>query len=152
MNDENWDDEPVGVSKQSSYSSNSWGTQDGFSSNSFNSNSPRGRGRGSRGFSRGRGRGRGRGFGDSGAFNSFGSNRTETRESGDSTDDSESMTVPKSYIGRLIGRGGSRKRDIEDQTGARLFIEEHDGEGLVKISGSESARAKAKEVVDDIVR
>ena len=52
----------------------------------------------------------------------------------------------------LIGRGGSKKRDMEEESGARINIKEVDGEGSVDITGEESARNKAKQIIEAIVR
>lgn len=53
----------------------------------------------------------------------------------------------------LLGRGGSRKRELEDQSGVSLHITDSDGEGLVEIRGpSEEACSKAEETISNITR
>ena len=52
----------------------------------------------------------------------------------------------------LTGRGGSKKRGMEEESGARINIKEVDGEGSVDITGEESARNKAKQIIEAIVR
>jgi len=36
--------------------------------------------------------------------------------------DSERMDVPNSYIGKIIGRGGSRIRELQEESGARINV------------------------------
>ena len=52
----------------------------------------------------------------------------------------------------ITGRGGARRRELEEQSGANIYIEEADGEGVVKIRGSEDVRSRAKELVEEIIR
>ena len=41
---------------------------------------------------------------------------------------------------------------MEEESGARINIKEVDGEGSVDITGEESARNKAKQIIEAIVR
>lgn len=51
-----------------------------------------------------------------------------------------------------VGRGGSRKRELEEESGASLHIKDVDGEGVVEIRGGDEACSKAKELIEAIVR
>lgn len=64
--------------------------------------------------------------------------------------------VPAKDIARIIGRGGSRIRELQDSSGARIWIKKDDGdnnyfETKVEVSGPEEARRKARELIDAIV-
>ncbi|KAJ8305641.1 hypothetical protein KUTeg_016186 [Tegillarca granosa] len=120
---------------------------DSDSDRSFGSG--RGFGRGSRGrggsFGRG-GRGRGRDFGsrNENDGNSYGSN-----------DNMICISVPSNGVGRIIGKGGSKIRELESDSGARIKIlsdESEDGETKVQLRGSTEAQAKAKEMIEDIFK
>ncbi|KAH6938346.1 hypothetical protein HPB50_008852 [Hyalomma asiaticum] len=70
--------------------------------------------------------------------------------------DSEAFMVPAKDIARIIGRGGSRIRELQDTSGARIWIRKDDEnnnyyETKVEIAGSEDARRKARELIDEIV-
>jgi len=51
--------------------------------------------------------------------------------------------------GTIIGRGGENIRKVQDQSGARVDMEK--GSGVVKISGSKAAVAKAQELIADLL-
>ena len=54
----------------------------------------------------------------------------------------EQITIPKEFIGAVIGPGGKIIQGIQEDTGAVITIEEIDGVGKVQISGSN------KDVID----
>ncbi|MBP3471051.1 MAG: polyribonucleotide nucleotidyltransferase [Paraprevotella sp.] len=54
----------------------------------------------------------------------------------------EQITIPKEFIGAVIGPGGKIIQGIQEDTGAVITIEEIDGVGKVQISGS------SKDVID----
>jgi polyribonucleotide nucleotidyltransferase len=63
----------------------------------------------------------------------------------------ESIEIPKDKIGEVIGPKGAVIRELEEQTGAKLEIEETDGKGIVRIASADSeALAAAKERVMQI--
>jgi len=64
----------------------------------------------------------------------------------------ESIQIPKDKIGEVIGPKGKVIRELEEQTGASIEIEEEGGFGLVRIASSDSeALAAAKERIMNIV-
>lgn len=64
----------------------------------------------------------------------------------------ESIEIPKDKIGEVIGPKGSVIRELEEETGASIEIEEtDDGKGIVRIASSDGeALANAKERVHQI--
>ncbi|XP_024865201.1 probable ATP-dependent RNA helicase DDX43 isoform X2 [Kryptolebias marmoratus] len=61
------------------------------------------------------------------------------------------ITVENASVGRVIGRGGAKIRELEESSGARIKINKGDYEGEVAIFGSSSAQQKAKEMIEDLV-
>jgi len=64
------------------------------------------------------------------------------------------MDVPNSYIGRIIGRGGSRIRELQDDSGCRINIIKNEATSdstPVELQGSESSQQHAKQLIDDIL-
>lgn len=51
----------------------------------------------------------------------------------------EIFTVPKEFIGAIIGPGGKIIQGIQEKSGANVSIEEIDGEGRVEVSSSDKA-------------
>uniref|UniRef100_A0A3Q3WKY4 RNA helicase n=1 Tax=Mola mola TaxID=94237 RepID=A0A3Q3WKY4_MOLML len=78
---------------------------------------------------------------------------TGRRTFGDEKSDSSPVviTVENASIGRLIGRGGAKVRELEESTGARIKINKGDFEGEVLIFGSSVAQHKAKTMIEDLV-
>jgi polyribonucleotide nucleotidyltransferase len=63
----------------------------------------------------------------------------------------ESLEIPKDKIGEVIGPKGAVIRELEEQTGANIEIEETDGVGIVRIASNDGeALAAAKERVRQI--
>ncbi len=63
----------------------------------------------------------------------------------------ESIEIPKDKIGEVIGPKGAVIRELEEQTGATIEIEEADGKGIVRIASNDGdALAAAKERVTQI--
>ena len=46
------------------------------------------------------------------------------------------ITIPKEFIGAVIGPGGKIIQGIQEETGAVITIEETDGVGVVQVSGA----------------
>ncbi|KAM8859338.1 putative ATP-dependent RNA helicase DDX43 isoform 2-T2 [Spinachia spinachia] len=61
------------------------------------------------------------------------------------------FTVDTALVGRIIGRGGAKIRELEEATGARIKINSGDYEGEVILFGSCAAQQKAKELIEDLV-
>ena len=63
----------------------------------------------------------------------------------------ESLEIPKDKIGEVIGPKGAVIRELEEETGASIEIEEADGKGIVRIASSDGeALAAALERVNQI--
>lgn len=58
----------------------------------------------------------------------------------------EVMTIPKEFIGAIIGPGGKIIQGMQEETGATITIEETDGIGRIQISGTN------KKCIDDAMR
>ena len=64
----------------------------------------------------------------------------------------ETMTIPKEFIGAVIGPGGKIIQSIQEMSGATVTIDEIDGVGSIEISGNnktaiETAKAQIKAIV-----
>ena len=64
----------------------------------------------------------------------------------------ETMTIPKEFIGAVIGPGGKIIQGIQEETTAVITIEETDGVGVVQVSGAnkdviDAALGKIKSIV-----
>ena len=64
----------------------------------------------------------------------------------------ESLTIPKEFIGAVIGPGGKIIQGMQEETGASINIEEVDGVGKIQIAASnrdsiEAALAKIRAIV-----
>jgi len=65
------------------------------------------------------------------------------------------IDVPNSYVGRIIGRGGSRIRELQDDSGARINIKKDEASGdttPVELTGSEDCQYRAKELIEQILQ
>ncbi|KFQ39327.1 putative ATP-dependent RNA helicase DDX43, partial [Mesitornis unicolor] len=60
--------------------------------------------------------------------------------------------LDRALVGVLIGRGGTKIRELEDSSGSRIKITKGNSEAEVKIFGSTDAQIKAKMLIDDTVR
>jgi polyribonucleotide nucleotidyltransferase len=56
------------------------------------------------------------------------------------------MTIPKEFIGAVIGPGGKIIQGMQEETGATITIEEIDNVGRIEISGTN------KKSIDDAIR
>jgi len=65
------------------------------------------------------------------------------------------IDVPNSYVGRIIGRGGSRIRELQDDSGARINIvkdEANSDTTPVELTGSEDCQYQAKQMIEAILQ
>ncbi|XP_066535880.1 probable ATP-dependent RNA helicase DDX43 [Hoplias malabaricus] len=62
-----------------------------------------------------------------------------------------SLSVETSMIGRVIGRGGVKIRELEETTGAKIKINRGDYEGEVLIFGSSDVQQKAKDMIEELI-
>ena len=62
------------------------------------------------------------------------------------------LTFPKSLMGSLIGKGGTKVKEMREESGASIEVTADDvkGECIVKISGDRVQTDKAKKIVEDI--
>lgn len=64
----------------------------------------------------------------------------------------EDIWIPEDKCGRVIGRGGSKIQEIQDDSGANVKVHgretAEDGKVMVTLSGSAAQRAKAKEIIE----
>ena len=58
----------------------------------------------------------------------------------------ETMTIPKEFIGAVIGPGGKIIQGMQEETGATITIEEIDGVGRIEVAGTN------KKCIDDAMR
>ena len=58
----------------------------------------------------------------------------------------ETMTIPKEFIGAVIGPGGKIIQGMQEETGATITIEEVDNVGIIEIAGTN------KQSIDDAIR
>lgn len=82
-----------------------------------------------------------------GAWNS---NRGPPRSHQD--DSATVIKVPSKFVGRIIGRGGSKINDLQFESGAKINVTK-DTEGdetMVKLSGDENAVAKAESMIREL--
>ncbi|MBN3320219.1 DDX43 helicase, partial [Atractosteus spatula] len=61
------------------------------------------------------------------------------------------FTIENSAIGRVIGRGGMKIRELQDTTGTRIKVNRGEYQGEVQIYGRGDAQQKAKELIDELV-
>nr|XP_046258681.1 probable ATP-dependent RNA helicase DDX43 isoform X2 [Scatophagus argus] len=85
-----------------------------------------------------------RSFSQSDGRRSFGSQRLDSSPP-------VKVTVENASVGRVIGRGGAKIRELEESTGARIKINKGSYEGEVIIFGSPAAQQKAKQMIEDLV-
>ncbi|MGL5958162.1 MAG: polyribonucleotide nucleotidyltransferase [Phocaeicola sp.] len=58
----------------------------------------------------------------------------------------ETLTIPKEFIGAVIGPGGKIIQGMQEETGATITIEEADGMGKIQVSGTN------KQCIDHAIR
>lgn len=65
---------------------------------------------------------------------------------------SETMSVESRNVGRIIGRGGNKIRELQDRSGAKIQVSrEEDSNGMknVEISGEDSEVEKARQLIEE---
>jgi len=63
----------------------------------------------------------------------------------------ETMEVPPSMMGRLIGKGGETVNRLQEESGAKIDINTKDQPGMVRINGADDAIAAAKSLIAEIL-
>ncbi|XP_067277994.1 probable ATP-dependent RNA helicase DDX43 [Pseudorasbora parva] len=77
---------------------------------------------------------------------------TGCRGNGDTSGSSPvNLHVENSLVGRIIGRGGAKIRELEENSGASIKINRGEYDAEVLIIGSSDAQLKAKEMIEDLV-
>lgn len=62
------------------------------------------------------------------------------------------VTVPSNIVGRIIGKGGSKIRELEQDSGAKINIGDSSGRVTdITLTGSEDAIIKADGLIDDLI-
>ncbi|XP_060557473.1 probable ATP-dependent RNA helicase DDX43 [Ruditapes philippinarum] len=163
--EEDWDDE-ISNGHQYSDNQNRFGIatqQNGASRDSGNQwNNERNDSRGSRGFGRGvlkmnnrdgfsETNFKPRGLDRDDRSNRSNFNRSQNDVGGDG--DTRTLSVPSNKVGRIIGKGGSKIRELQDESQARIDVRrENQGDTTeVEISGSPDAVSKASQLINDLV-
>ncbi|XP_043268998.1 probable ATP-dependent RNA helicase DDX43 [Venturia canescens] len=79
--------------------------------------------------------------------------RRDNRKGGQGQEDGLVIHIEQSKIGKLIGRGGSKIKELERDSGARINIDKSYGNdtAAVTLVGSEEAQNKAKELIDELM-
>ena len=60
------------------------------------------------------------------------------------------LKFPKSLMGKLVGKGGSKIKELREASGAGIDLSEEGQEVVVKIRGTSSQRDKAKELMEAV--
>lgn len=102
----------------------------------------------------GRGRGRGRGGFDN--RNRRPDQVSNWRENEGA--DTDYMAVPAKDVGKIIGKGGSKIRELQEASGARIHVlrDEDSGDGRrdeakIQLSGSVEVRHKAQQLIEELI-
>lgn len=89
--------------------------------------------------------------------NSSGGGRSRSWRDRDShsdhrNDNRQTIKVPSRFVGRIIGKGGSKISDLQYESGCKINVtKEQDGdETVVILMGDEQSRQKAKELINDL--
>ncbi|XP_038603904.1 probable ATP-dependent RNA helicase DDX43 [Tachyglossus aculeatus] len=62
------------------------------------------------------------------------------------------FTLESALIGALIGRGGSKIRELQESSGSKIQIDKGDYKAEVKIFGNKEAQNKAKSLIDELIK
>uniref|UniRef100_A0AAY5F5V8 RNA helicase n=1 Tax=Electrophorus electricus TaxID=8005 RepID=A0AAY5F5V8_ELEEL len=62
-----------------------------------------------------------------------------------------SLCIKNSLLGRIIGRGGAKIRELQESSGARIKINRGEYEGDVLIFGSSDVQQKAKDMIHELI-
>ncbi|GFV94126.1 hypothetical protein TNCV_2957821 [Trichonephila clavipes] len=71
-----------------------------------------------------------------------------------SNDDSSQMEIDSNFVGRVIGRGGSKIQEFQYESGARIRVfneSSANGRTAIHLIGSAEARDKAKILIEDFI-
>jgi len=62
------------------------------------------------------------------------------------------MEVPSNQVGRIIGKGGSRIRELQDQSGCRINIDKNSrgDTTTVELTGDPEVQQRAKQMIEEV--
>ncbi|KAM7294919.1 putative ATP-dependent RNA helicase DDX53 [Ixodes scapularis] len=87
-----------------------------------------------------------------------GRSRQSSGGGGGGGDDSDVMVVPAKDVGKIIGKGGSKIRELQDSSGARIHIlrddEDDSGrsdEAKIRLTGPSEIRHKAQMLIEELI-
>lgn len=134
---DDWDDSGKGQAPSSQYNTHVFTNRDRRQGN-WNDDSQRG--------SQSRGSGRRDDNGGGGGGFRGGNRRFQNDEP------STLIKVPSRFVGRIIGRGGSKINELQSESGARINVtKDVDGDQtVIRLSGSSDAVAKAEDLIRDL--
>jgi len=71
---------------------------------------------------------------------------------GDGGGETITMEVPGNQVGRIIGKGGSRIRELQDQSGCRINIDKNSrgDQTTVELTGDPDAQQRAKQMIEEV--
>ncbi|XP_034243433.1 probable ATP-dependent RNA helicase DDX43 [Thrips palmi] len=137
---DDWEEDEWTPQETSSKQPSEGGWQDSFSGRTRG-----GRGRGSRNDGGNRSNWR-----DRNEQSGYNENRGAGRDrGGDEGGDTTTINVDSQYLGRIIGKGGSKIRELESESGARIKVNRDDA--TVVLSGSSDSQQRAKEMIDELM-
>ncbi|XP_050099956.1 probable ATP-dependent RNA helicase DDX43 [Anopheles aquasalis] len=92
-----------------------------------------------------------RGDGGRSGGGSGGGDRAYRGRNNDTGSDSVTIPIPSNMVAKVIGRGGATVRQMREESGARIDVDNANGEGTVRISGSASAVEVARKAIDNLL-
>ncbi|XP_041983046.1 probable ATP-dependent RNA helicase DDX43 [Aricia agestis] len=101
------------------------------------------------------GRGRGRGAPSNSNWRARGQDNRENRQNSRPQHDGNKqvITIPSNKVGRVIGKGGSKIRDLEYETDAKIKIGDSGGDTTeITLFGTDEAIAKASDMITDLTK
>jgi ATP-dependent RNA helicase DDX43 len=75
----------------------------------------------------------------------------DVEEMEEDDDNPAELIVQKEMVGRIIGRAGSRIKEIRENSGARIEIQDEGSESRVRFTGTPEEIKVAKQIIKDIV-
>lgn len=107
-----------------------------------------------RGSSGGRGRGAGRGNSNESNWRSRGEDGDQNRRNfRQDIGNKKVISIPSNKVGRVIGKGGSKIRDLEYESEAKVKIGDSNGNDTdVTLSGTDSAITKVEGMIDELMQ
>ncbi|KYN40574.1 putative ATP-dependent RNA helicase DDX43 [Trachymyrmex septentrionalis] len=97
-----------------------------------------------------------RSFGDNNDSNKQSYNNDSYRKSDEKSNSTNGlvMYIDSNNIGRLIGRGGSKIKALQEDSGARINIDKQhneNGQSAVTLTGTDNAQQRAKSLIEELL-